>query len=350
MKRLLSFAALIFISFMYLPIASSQAVGNSITISPAQLDIELGVNDTERQANFTIGNSYNVPVILNIELKGIDQQSGRIIPSDDVDQGLISSVRLSQTELTIPEQSTATISLVVTNPSSLSPGGHYGTIVFTQRKSGDKEVSLTQAISAGLFVVKRGGQLREVDNTLFKTRTLPYQIPSSAQITIKNVGNVHVIPRASILVYTKNGSLVAKGVANTDSRRVLPGRAYEEKISLSQVKRLWWPQKLRVVLEYRADNIEEAKHIEKSILYIPSYVVPAGCVVLLLFVLLVRRKTHGRRKKKATQVVLESLGDEILIEQATPPEPINLVPKTIPRKSKKRSKKPKKISVDTLET
>jgi len=347
MKRLVSSLILLVFGLISVPIPKALAVGNSITISPAQVDIELSTTDATKQTTFTIGNSYNVPVVLSIELMGIDQQAGRVIPSADIDQSLVDSVRLSATELTIPEQSAMTVSLIITNSSQLPPGGHYGTIVFTQRKTGNEEVSLTQAISVGLFVVKRGGQLREVDAGLFTSRSLPFQIPSSSELSIKNVGNVHVIPRAGVLVYAKNNDLIAKGVANTESRRVLPGKTYEEKITIQHVKKLWWPQKLKIVLEYRADGIEEAKTISKNIVYIPAYVVPVSICIVLLMIISVRYKLTHKKKKRIPQAI-ELLGEESLLGQsAVTAESIVTVKQTIPNKPKKRVKKPKKIEVDT---
>ena len=350
MKRILLVLVLVVAGMFYAPPSRAHAIGNSITVSPAQVDLELSTSDSAKQTTFTINNSYNVPVVLSIELMGIDEQSGRIIPSPDIDQNLLPATHLAQTILTIPEQSSATVSLTITNSVSLSPGGHYGTIVFTQQKVGDKELNFTQAISAGLFVVKRGGQLREVDATSFATRALPFQIPSSAQISIKNVGNVHVIPRAAVLVYTKNGTLVAKSVANLESRRILPSKQFDEKVIVTQVKRLWWPQKLKVVFEYRADSIEEAKYGEKSIMYVPAYTAPLLLLLVCILWLVARRKVRNRRKRTEPAKV-NSFGDDALIEEtASSAETINAVQKTIPRKSKKRSKKPKKIVVEELET
>lgn len=331
-----------------LGVGHARAEGNTITISPAQVDIELATTDAQKNASFTVTNTYNVPVELSVELKGINQEAGLIIPSDEVDPMLADSVKLSQTLIAIPEQSTATVSMVVTNGKALSAGGHYGTIVFTQRKSADSQVNFTQAISAGLFVVKRGGQLREVDATSFSYKRLPFQIPSSASVTIKNIGNVHVIPRYAVLIYGKDNLLVAKGVGDIDSRRILPDKELDEKVVIKQSKALWLPQRLKVVLEYRSDGIEESKQIVKTMLYIPPYIVPLMIVVLGCITLLVRRSWRRRTRKSH----IESFAAEphrVDEPQVPIAEPSSSPITAKKKKTKKSSKKAKKISVESLE-
>jgi hypothetical protein len=238
--------------------------------------------------------------------------------------------------------------MVVTNTKALSAGGHYGTIVFTQRKTGDSQVNFTQAISTGLFVVKRGGQLREVDATAFTLRKLPFQIPSSGEVTIKNIGNVHVIPRYVILVYGKDNTLVAKGVGDLDSKRILPDKELTEKVKIIQSRSLWLPERLKVVLEYRSDGIEESKRIEKSFLYIPPYTVVVIGLLFSVVVLLIRR--GWRRRKRTSHIEKFGIAAETIIVASEPDDGVPLPPKiTSNKKSKKRPKKSKKISVKALE-
>jgi hypothetical protein len=225
--------------------------------------------------------------------------------------------------------------------------------VFTQQKFGDKDVNFTQAISAGLFVVKRGGQLREIDTTTFKTHAFPFQIPGKADVIMKNIGNVHLTPRASVLVYDWRKTLVAKGIANNQSRRVLPGKEFQDTFKIVQSKKLWLPQKLKVVFEYRADSIEEAKYVTSTQLYIPPYLFVIVAVALIGAAVIGKRKLKKRKQRRAKQRVIateavdhQPPADDPQKDVAEPVEIPDAGPEVF---TKKHSKKRRNISVSSLE-
>ena len=320
---------------LFLPAPTVSAEGNTVTISPASVDIELSQDDSEKVTTFTVTNSYNVPVELTIDLQGIDQQGGRIIPTDQLDPGLVDSVRFSDQLLIIPDNSTKTVSVTFVNSSSLSPGGHYGTIVFAQKKAGDSEVNITQSVSVGLFLVKRGGQIREVKVNTFRLNQLPYQIPSATLTGIENTGNVHITPRASVLVYDWRDNLLAKSIVNEDSRRILPAKELVSETKIVQSRRLWYPQRIKIILEYRGDGIEEIKQLTLSKIYIPAYIFIVIPVLVGSFVFFLRkRKSWRKRSKRSLQT-----------EQSTL-EGVRIAVRRI-EKSDKPSKSDQKIVVKT---
>lgn len=333
-KKFLLLALLLATSFY--PVGVS-AEGNSITVSPALVDIEFSPDDTEKVTTFTLDNSYNAPVDITVELQGIDQQSGKIIPTADVDIGLLGAVRFSETLVTIPERSSRTVVASFQNLDSLSPGGHYGTIAFTQQRVADKDVSITQSVSVGLFLVKQGGQIRDVSVTTYRLKNIPFQLPSATLTEIKNVGNVHVVPRASVLVYDHSQNLVAKSIINEDSRRILPGSSLQSETKFVQTRRVWLPQKLTIVLEYRADGIEQIKQLTITKYYIPPYIFFVTPLILIGSGLLAKKYLLRSKLKKLRQET-GSESDETIIK----------VRRGKSTKSPKSS--PKKIVVKTIDT
>ena len=317
-----------------------------ITVSPAQADIELGVGQVSTTTSFLLTNTYNVPVELSVELKGIDEESGRIIPSGEVDSHLASALHLSKTSLVLAEGASVNVDVEVQNQKELSAGGHYATLVFTQQKVGDQTVSVREAVSVGLFIVKRGGQLRQLDLTSYKLLSYPLQIPARADIEIKNSGNVHLIPRASVMVYDSKNNLVAKGVANEDSRRLLPGKALQDFARVRQVRHLWLPQKLRVELQYRADGIEEQQTVIKQIYYVPLYLllVAAGVIVTIIVIIRFVRRRKARRKKITPST------QPVALEAATEDTVTVSKPVRRPSKKKKSTKKTKKSTQKPTES
>ena len=309
-------------------VVRAEAPGNTITVEPAVADIELVASETQKRATFTITNTYNVPVELTLELKGIDQEQGAIIPKDNIDDELSASIKLSETLVTIPEQSSYVASMIVLNTDQLAPGGHYATLVITQQKVGTEEVSIKQAVSVGLFIVKRGGQLRDIEPTTVLYNRWPFQLPSSGDITLKNIGNVHVVPRASITVYDANGRLISKGVFNEDSRRVLPGKELSQRVNMNRFLSLWLPQKIKINFEYRADSVEEYRFSETVLWYIPPYSVAVFALLLAAAAWLLRHnKKRQQMQRQVRRTDLEQLGETEMN-------------KTVPKKPK--SKKPKR--------
>ena len=279
------------------PTAHAQQQKNTITLEPALVDINLEQGEGEYKTAFTLKNSYSVPVELSAQIKGIDEQAGIFIPDGDPDEQTINALKLSDSTITIPENSSAVVYMII-NAELLSPGGHYATFVVTQEKIGTSNVAIRQSLSAGLFIVKSGGQVREVEpGDISYTRTL-FGMPKSASVTLKNVGNVHIIPRASVAVY-KGDTMLAKGIYNSDSHRVLPGRQYQEEVPINGVARTWLPTKLKVVFEYRADSVEEYRYSETFVWYVPPvFVLSIVLGVVLVLVLVSSFRKHKNKKRR----------------------------------------------------
>jgi hypothetical protein len=335
-KRLASLVFIVLAGSTLLASMPVRAEGNSVTISPASVDLEFGQDDTQKVTTFTLANSYNVPVDISVELQGIDQQGGRIVPAPDADSSLSSVVRFSETLVTVPDKASKTITATFTNTDSLSPGGHYGTIVFAQKKVGDSEVNITQSVSVGLFLVKRGGHIRDVRVNSFRLSQLPYQIPGAAFAEFENVGNVHITPRASVLVYDARDNLVAKSIINEDSRRILPGKTYQSETKIVQSRRLWLPQKMTIVLEYRGDGVEEIKQLKLTKLYIPGYFMIIPFLLAAIIVPIVRGKFKRRHTNNRRLAVTESNETSIPVRRI--------------KSSKSEPSKPQKIVVKTNES
>jgi hypothetical protein len=300
-------------------VARAEQTKNTIVLEPSLVDLELAEDEGLRQTAFTIKNGYDVPVELSVLLQGIDEQRGVFLPVSDLAEQLSSSLKLSETQIIIPERSSRVVYMTITTPL-LAPGGHYAALVVTQQKIGNSDVAIKQSISAGLFMVKRGTLVRSVEPKQISYGRTFWGKPDSADITLKNVGTVHVIPRASVTVY-RGDTLVSKGVFNIDSRRVLPGRELQGTIPLQDVGATWWPGRLKVVFEYRADSAEEFRYSETMVWHIPPRFIVAGLAsvaVLWMLIVLAKRTLKRPRKAKVSktpQTALDEEGQRIVVRR-----------------------------------
>lgn len=293
----ITFVCCTFIFVLLNPAARADELGNTLTITPASVDVELAQNESQRKITFTLKNSYNVPIALSVELRGIDDISGAIVPANELPGELAAAFSLSESEFVVPEQSTYFLTLTVQNNEMLAASGGYITLLVTQRRDGGERVTFQQSLSVAVFISKKEGQIRRVELNEFTAPTGLFSVLGRAEVSVKNTGNVFLVPRAVVSVTDKQGELVAQGVANKDSRRVLPGKIYQETIRLRLIKRVWLPGKLRVTLGYRADGIEEVQLSSREYFYIPpqSMFLVGVFGILLYGILRLIRKFRRRR-------------------------------------------------------
>lgn len=273
--------------------ASATAAGNrnSLTVSPARLDYTLKESQgaaSIQSKEVTISNNYDVPLRISAQLRGIDEAANLIVPSGAVEKSLEAAIALSETDITLAARSTQTITVQVTNVPDLKPGGHYATILLTPVPAAftniSSQPSLRSSLSISLFIVKQidGAQALLNIEALSFSRNL-FSIPDSVSVNVKNQGLVHGVPRAVVSVRSSDGlTELFKGIANQQSLTLLPGRqaVYDVALTSLPASRLWVPQRLQLIAQYRFDGSAEAQSLTRSFWYVPP-----GYLLLLPLVL-----------------------------------------------------------------
>jgi hypothetical protein len=265
--------SLVLAAFAYVLVACSQLViaqqPNQLTVTPAFINVELSDANVQQKTQIAITNTYASNIELTASLKGIDEIGGKLVPAGDIEPELNQAIKLSQTELTAVTKETTILEVSVLNLPSLSTGGHYASLVLSQKPKNGQQSAYTSQISISIFIVKIGGERRSVDAGITASNQNIFRPPSQLTVVFKNTGNTHITPRASVLVTTTTGQLVAKGVANTASQPLLPGKSISSAISLKKTRFLWMPQKLKQTISFRVDGSDAVKNQQKNFWYIP---------------------------------------------------------------------------------
>lgn len=282
----------------------SALTDNTISVDPTILNISLppGKN-SNASTNFTITNHYSVPITLNIDLKNIDEQSGRLIPSGDLDKNFRDTIKLSQTQVSIESGQKQTVQVQVNNSSSLKPGGHYAAITISQGITGSRGTSIRSELSLGLFVVKEEGSNRSLKLSTTKLNRILFDYPTSASVEILNDGNVQVVPRGYIRVYDKT-NVYYESVFNKQSQIILPGGKYKDNFNDFSAKPSLLPKKIYLEVGYRPETSSQQKIYKISFWYVPFFYLIIASVLLILIISIVlmynlgfRIKKHGKRIK-----------------------------------------------------
>jgi hypothetical protein len=251
---------------------------NQLIVTPAFINVELSDSNVQQKTQIAITNTYASNIDLTAELKGIDEIAGKLVPSGDVEPNLDQAIKLSKTDFTAIAKNTTILDVDVVNTPSLTSGGHYASLVLSQKLKQGQQSAYTSQISISIFIVKLGGERRSIEAKVTGSNQNIIRLPSKVTLDFKNTGNMHVTPRASVLVLSKSGLVVAKGVANAGSQPLLPTKSLTFNVALKRTCFLWLPQRLKQVISFRVDGSESTKQTQSYFWYIP----PVFLVLLTL--------------------------------------------------------------------
>lgn len=289
-----SFAVALFVGLM-VPGGSAAERTAGFTVSPAQLSLTLNSETLSQSATVTIENSYNTELQLIAELQAIDESGVRLVPAGPVDEALASALKISTTDISIPAHSTYQLEIHLIDHIQLADGGHYASLVLSQRPGAEGSSTFRPAVAVNVFIIKNQNVRTDLQLTDLTTNRTIFSLPSSASVVFKNLGNTHVVPRGSISIYDDQ-TLIGKAIVNTDSRVVLPDRQAEFKTTFEMYSRLLLPRKLRMQTMYRIDTSDVQLMQEQTFWYVP--VVDIIAMLGILVIIWWRRRQLGRFLRK----------------------------------------------------
>lgn len=153
------------------------------------------------------------PQVVNFAPAG-ETGTGALIPifaEETQGQTLAEWVKLTQQEVTIAPQQTATIPFSVTIAHNAAPGGHYAAILVgtkpPQKGTDAAQVQTAQFVTSLIFVrvsgdVVEAGNIREFTTTKIINQTPDIQF----DVRFENTGNVHLQPQGDITITNMWGS------------------------------------------------------------------------------------------------------------------------------------------------
>lgn len=177
--------------------------------------------------------------------------------------GLASWMKSSVDQVTVQAGGIEKIPIVVENRESLSPGGHYGAVIFEMLSGaeapGAAQISVQSSFASLVFVNKTGGEIRDL---AYSGSTISgadiFSIPSKVSVRFQDKGNTHLVPRGRITVLDPLGRVVREGVINDESGRMLPESFRTFPVSLHVVGRAIVPGPYSIRVDYRYDGKDES--------------------------------------------------------------------------------------------
>jgi hypothetical protein len=156
----------------------------------------------------------------------------------------------------MPAGEKATIQVHIRNDSDISPGGHYGAVIFSQQNSSSGQVGVNPSVASLFFVTKTGGEKYQLDLRDVEASSNWWGRIGQTTADFFNDGNVHAVPRGTVVMYDSLGMVLGQGVINADSSIILPGQSRELAIPMRTQGLALWPGRYKIEVTYRYDGSE----------------------------------------------------------------------------------------------
>ena len=198
---------------LFLPsvLKAEETRSQTLSVSPTLFQMSANPSQTWTSEIRVINvNDYEIvvyPQVVNFAPAG-ESGTGSLIPiftEETKGSTLAEWVNMSQTEVVIPPQQTATISFTVTIAQNAAPGGHYAAILIgtkpPEKLANVSQVQTAQYVTSLLFVrvsgdVVESGSIRE-----FSTEKIINNMPDiEFNVRFENTGNVHLQPQGDITI------------------------------------------------------------------------------------------------------------------------------------------------------
>lgn len=299
MKAFFSLLLLLIISVLYSHTIYGQSFNKSIEIAPALSEITLEKSDELKSVALTIANHTNTPV--HFQISGLDfkQSDGGKLSFIGKESGvfsysLASFLSLETDQLTVAPGEKKSFNVTIKNRQDLSPGGHYGAIIFKviNPLGADEGTVVSPSLSSLILLHKKGGErfnlsLTDMD---FPKSLFAFGFPEKILLTFRNEGNIHLVPYGTIEIKDIFGRLTHKGAINISSLRIFPETQRYINSDLNEVA--WsFPVSFNTVTVQGNDSLKKTHFSsQQTFIYINPYII--GIIILLLIVCL-----YLRRKK-----------------------------------------------------
>ena len=274
------FFVLVGVGFAFLCPTHALAGETGLTVTPVFQEVTLATDEAEARFSITLTNQTDGPLVLRpsvVDFGSLDESGGVAFlgASDNLVRkySLASWMRPEKDIVSLEAGESEDLRVVIENRESLSPGGHYGAVLFTiGNEEGDAKenvVAVNQLLSVLVFAKKEGGEIYRL-NLLDRTweRSLLFGL-SQTSLRFQNEGNVHIVPRGIVTLTDPLGRVVEKGIINTESGLVLPESQRTFVTKLSLVTPLLIPGRYTLITDYRYDGQEAFESATDTIVLLP---------------------------------------------------------------------------------
>lgn len=273
--------------------ARPQSAVKGITISPFLQRVTIQPGDIEKTFEVTLTNNTNSLQELRLSVQdfGSLNETGGVLlegsSSYTKKYGLTSWLKLGADTVVLQAKESRKVQVVIQNRSSLQPGGHYAAIVASVKaldSPSGNEVAINQQLMSLVLVDKTGGEHYALKLTDIDQNGNLLRLPSVIKMRFQNPGNVHVVPRGTVVLRSPSGAILSKGVINTESAFVLPETFREIYVPLTKVSNDFpFPGLYTVEVDYRYDGIDKTAHRGQIVRFINLKLWAALAIILVIF-------------------------------------------------------------------
>jgi len=262
-----------------------------LTIEPAFQEVVLDQKNEKNTFPISITNSSNAPVSLQIsaiDFGSLDESGGVAFLGSENElerkYALASWLKPEKDVVVIDSGAKETILVTIKDEEALSPGGHYGAMVFkTGRPSNTEDaesiISIERLFSTLVFVKKIGGEKYEMKFIEQEYDDNLVNFQEKLKLRFQNTGNVHLVPRGVVTVTDPLGRTVAKGIINQESALVLPETTRDYPVRIQKNAPIFFPGRYSMEIAYRYDGKNDFTTVLTRFDFVP---LPAIVVSLLV--------------------------------------------------------------------
>ncbi len=182
-------------------------VEQTITVTPAIFEqtIEPG---SSKQYTVTVANPGTAP-------QSIKAYTRAFVPNEDVPREYLKTYdtarwfNIDRPDFILKSGEQRPIHFTITVPKNAEPGGHYATLYFEQLvaalPSTQKKVFIAPRIGVLTFLTVKGKIEEKLAVESFAAPKVSESGPIDLKLTLKNEGNVHILPTGSIRIFDDKG-------------------------------------------------------------------------------------------------------------------------------------------------
>lgn len=139
-------------------------------------------------------------------------------------------------------------------------------------------VGINQSLATLIYALKSGGEIPDLKFNSLEFNKNFFYFPKSVKLRFENNGNVHVVPRGTINITDSSGKIVAQGIINANSGKVLPETFRTLEVPINRINIWNRPGIYRLEVNYRYDGLATFSTVKTTVVYF-GY---EGAVILLV--------------------------------------------------------------------
>lgn len=274
--------------------ARANAAVQGIGITPALQEVVLEQGEDSVTFKVGLANTTEDTVKLNLSMMdfGALDESGGIAfigrgDQEASDYGLRRWVTLEPSVIELQPGASTDATVTITNDGSLRPGGHYGAVIVSSadEASDPERVAVVPAASSLVLFKKIGGENYQLRLESINANKSLLNLPKKTELKFRNVGNVHVVPRGTVVLSGPGGMEISRGVINETSSFVLPGSNRIMDVQMKERSKPWLPGRYTLTATWRFDGTGRTETFVRHYWYLGRLgiiVLIALCSVIVL--------------------------------------------------------------------